>query len=459
MPALENLGHALEERLAFRALTRRMLDRLFPTHWSFLLGEVTLFSFVGLVASGVYLALFYRPATAPVVWHGRYAPLAGQTLPDAFASVVELSTSVRFGLVARRFHHFAAHFFVGSLLLHAARVYFTGAFRRPRELTWLIGLTMLALALVNGFTGYSLPFDMRAGTAMRMMVTTMESIPWMGAWLATLVIGAPFPGGSLLSRLYIAHVFIGPALITVLIGVHVALIVRVTHTNYPARGSSNQLEVGGRLWPYQTAHTTTLAFLVFGALAFLSAFFPVEAAQVYGPFQSLSSYEPLSPDWFLMWIEGAYRLFPGWADFRFAGAHFTNPFYGAILLPVLVLGCCALYPWIDRRVYGGPTQDEHILQRWTDRPFRTAFGAGGLSFLVLLSCAAINDRMASAWSLDIWQVNLIWSVITLVVPCLVWAAFLIALRRSNRVRGFTGPLPQGGVLRRTARGFRAERRA
>jgi ubiquinol-cytochrome c reductase cytochrome b subunit len=225
---MSRLGRALEDRLALRAPLRHALRRLFPGSWSFLLGEVTLFSFVALLLSGVYLALFYRPSLAPVVYHGGADAFAGATLPDAFASVLALSVEVPFGLVVRRFHHFAAHLFIASLLLHAARVYFTGAFKRPRELTWWIGLALFAVALINGFTGYCLPFDMRGGSALRMMMTTLESVPWIGGWLATLAFGAPFPGHAILGRLYIAHVFIGPALLVIFIAAHLYLVVRLT---------------------------------------------------------------------------------------------------------------------------------------------------------------------------------------------------------------------------------------
>jgi ubiquinol-cytochrome c reductase cytochrome b subunit len=434
MSWIARLADALDARLGLRAPWRRALGRLFPSHWSFLLGEVTLFSLAALVVSGTYLALFYRPSIAPVVYRGAYAPFAGRSLPEAFESVLVLSLHVPFGLVVRRFHHFAAHLFVGSLLLHAARVYFSGAFRRPRELTWWIGLALFALALVNGYTGYCLPFDMRGGTAMRMMMTTLESVPWCGGWLATLAFGAPFPGPYILGRLYIEHVFVGPALIAALVAAHLVLVVRLTHTDYPGPGRSSRSEVGGRLWPEQTARATTLALIVFGTIALLSAFFPVEAVQVYGPFQSFSSYEPLLPDWFLMWIEGAYRLLPGALDVHLVGASFTNPFYGAVLLPLLVFGGCAAYPWLDARVYGEQLRGEHVLDRARERPLRTAFGLSGIVFLVLVSLGAVDDRIARAARTTVDRVDVVLDVLAPALPPLVLAAVLLHLR-ARRARG------------------------
>jgi ubiquinol-cytochrome c reductase cytochrome b subunit len=403
------VGRTLDDRLRFREPLRQALGRLFPGPWSFLLGEITLFSFVALVSSGTYLALFYDPG-------------------HAYATVVEISERVPLGLVGRRFHHFSAHLFLGSLVLHAARVYFTGAFRRPRELTWWIGLLLLALALINGFSGYCLPWDMRAGTATRMMVTTLESVPWVGGWLATLAIGAPFPGHLILGRLFIAHVFVIPALLAAFIGLHLFLVVRLTHTDYPGRGRTEDIEVGSPLWPEQTARSTSLAFLVFGWTALLSAFLPVESVSVYGPFQPLSSYAPLQPDWFLMWIEGTYRLLPRQLGFHLLGANFTNPFYGAVLLPLVVFGGCALYPIVDARIYRTAPRDHHILEHPAIRPFRTAFGVGGLVFLVMLSVGGLDDRIASAFRTEVWTVDLVLGILTLLVPPATFVAAFAWLR-------------------------------
>jgi ubiquinol-cytochrome c reductase cytochrome b subunit len=409
-----SVARALEDRIRFREPLRRAIRRLFPGPWSFLLGEVALFSFVALVLSGTYLALFYDPG-------------------NAYATAVAIATRVPFGEVVRRFHHFSAHLFLGSLVLHAARMYFTGAFRRPRELTWWIGLTLFALALVNGYSGYCLPWDMRAGTATRMMMTTLVSIPWVGGWLATFAFGAPFPGPFILGRLYIAHVFVVPALIAAFVALHLLLVVRLTHTDYPGRGRTEELEVGSPLWPEQAARSTSLLFLVFGWAALLSAFLPVESVVVYGPFQPYSSYPPLQPDWFLMWIEGAYRLIPRQLDFHLIGANFTNPFYGAVILPLIVFGGCALYPFVDARVYRTAPRDHHLLDHPSRRPFRTAFGVSGLVFLVFVSAGALDDRMAAAFRAEVWQADLVWRILTLTVPPAILVATFAWLRAAATV--------------------------
>jgi len=339
---------------------------------------------------------------------------------------------VTFGLVVRRFHHFAAHLFIASLVLHAARVFFTGAFRRPREITWWLGLTLLALALLNGFTGYSLPFDMRGGAAVRQLLTTLETIPWVGSWLATLAFGAEFPGPFILRRLYIEHVLVGPALIAVVVAAHLYLVARLTHTQYRGPGRTEEIEVGAPAWPDQAARSATLLFLLFGWIALLSAFFEVESVWAYGPYQSLSYYEPLHPDWFLLWIEGAWRLLPRQLDFHLLGANFTNPFYGAIVFSALVFGGLAVYPFVDARIYGPRWAPHHLLDDWRQRPFRTALGVSGLTLLVLVSVGAVNHRLAEAFQTSIGRINLVWGIVTLAVPLLAFAVVFAVLfaRRS-----------------------------
>lgn len=411
---------------------RSFLRKLFPGHWSFLLGELALFSFVGLVLSGVFLALFYTPSADLITYHGGYPPFVGRNVPAAFSSIVALSIDVPMGLVMRRFHHFCAHLFLLALVLHAARVFFTGAFRRPRRLTYWLGLALLGLALVNGYTGYCMPFDVRGGAATRMLMSTLTSVPWVGGWLATLVFGAPYPGPYIVPRLYIEHVFIGPLLLFMLIGVHLALVVYYTHTDYPGAHRSAAAEVGAPAWPDQGARSSTVALLVFGFAALLSAFFPVEAAWVYGPWQPVTYSGPLTPDWFLLWIEGAYRLLPHELDFHLIGANFTNPFYGAVILPTLVFAVCFLWPFIDERLYPENAQPHHLLERWWTRPARAAVGLGGLLFLVLVSMGSLDTEMASAFHSSLEKVRILWGAITLGLPPVAGLLLGGVLRRKLR---------------------------
>ncbi|HLN42256.1 MAG TPA: cytochrome b N-terminal domain-containing protein, partial [Acidimicrobiales bacterium] len=153
----------LDERLGVAKGGRVLLDKIFPDHWSFLLGEIALYSLVVLIATGVFLSLYFVPSAQDVIYHGVYAPLRGAKVSAAFESTVNLSFSVRSGLVIRQMHHWAADVFVGAIAVHMCRIFFTGAYRKPRELNWMIGITLLILALTNGFIGYSLPDDLVSG--------------------------------------------------------------------------------------------------------------------------------------------------------------------------------------------------------------------------------------------------------------------------------------------------------
>ena len=111
--------------------------------------------------------MFYEGSQRRVVYDGSYRPLRGAEVSAAYDSVLRISFGVKGGLLIRQMHHWAALVFVGAIALHLARVFFTGAFRRPRELNWIVGLLLLLLALAAGFTGYSLPDDLLSGTGLR----------------------------------------------------------------------------------------------------------------------------------------------------------------------------------------------------------------------------------------------------------------------------------------------------
>jgi ubiquinol-cytochrome c reductase cytochrome b subunit len=190
---------------------------VFPDHWSFLLGEVALFCFIVLVATGVFLTLFFRPDAAPVVYQGAYEPLQGREMSAAYQSVLRLSFEVRAGLVMRQTHHWAALVFIAAITMHLLRVFFTSAFRRPRELNWLVGIGLLIFSIGMGVTGYSLPDDLLSGTGLRIAYSVMILIPFIGPYLGFLIFGGEFPTEGIISRLFVMHVMLLPALIIVLI--------------------------------------------------------------------------------------------------------------------------------------------------------------------------------------------------------------------------------------------------
>src|SRR5436305_2815976 len=208
---VRRLVRFLDERSGAAPFLRKTLRYLFPDRWSFLLGEVALYAFIVLVATGVYLTLFFEPSFAKTVYHGSYRPLQGHEMSEAYRSVVDISFKYKAGLLIRQTHHWAADVFVAAIILHLLRIFFTGAFRKPRELTYLIGLSMLILTLVEGYPGYSIVDDLLSGMGLAIGYSVALSLPVIGANFGLLIWGGPFPGNATFeSRMYIAHVFIFP---------------------------------------------------------------------------------------------------------------------------------------------------------------------------------------------------------------------------------------------------------
>ena len=213
------------------------------------------------MATGVYLAFFFVPSTREVIYNGSYVPMRGVPMSAAYKSALDLSFEVRAGLVMRQIHHWAALLFIASIVVHLARVFFTGAFRRPREINWIVGVTMLILGIVNGFAGYSLLDDQLSGTGLRITYGIVLSIPLIGTWIASLLFGGEFPGPDLINRLFVIHILIVPVIIAVLLGIHLAMVVRHKHTQFEGPGRREDNVVGERMWPTYAAKATGLFFL------------------------------------------------------------------------------------------------------------------------------------------------------------------------------------------------------
>ncbi|MFS8482228.1 MAG: cytochrome b, partial [Acidimicrobiia bacterium] len=281
---VHRLARWFDARLGAARLARTTLNKVFPDHWSFMLGELGLYSFVVLVLTGVYLTFFFEPSSNVVTYDGSYEPLRGVEMTEAYRSALRLSFDVRAGLVMRQIHHWAALLFLASLVVHVGRVFFTGAFRRPRELNWVIGCTLLVLALGNGLFGYSLLDDQLSGTGLRIVYSIALSIPLVGTWITSLLFGGEFPGPDIIKRLYVLHILIIPALITALLVAHLGLVVRHKHTQFPGRGRREGNVVGERLWPTYAAKAIGLFFLTSAVLAFLGGVFQINPIWIYGPF-------------------------------------------------------------------------------------------------------------------------------------------------------------------------------
>ncbi len=391
----------IDERTAAAPLLRKGLRYLFPDHWSFLLGEVALYAFIVLIATGIYLALFFDPSTAKTVYHGPYAPLDGQTMSHAYKSVVDISLTYKAGLLIRQTHHWAADVFVAAMAIHLMRVFFTGAFRKPRELIWIIGLILLFTSLLEGFLGYSLVDDLLSGMGIAIAYGVGLSLPVIGGPMTLAIFGSPFPGKpEFWSRMYIAHVLLIPLLLATLITVHLVLIMARHHTQF--RESKRHTErriIGVPLFPGQAPRSLALMFFVAAVLFLLGGLVQINPIWQWGPFEPWLGTNGAQPDWYLGWLIGALRLMP---SFDVTVSHFTlipNPFWGGALFPLLVLGVLASFPWIERRLTGDH-RVHNLADRPRDAPNRTAFGVAFLSWVFLIFAFGAADRIFVLWGLS-----------------------------------------------------------
>jgi ubiquinol-cytochrome c reductase cytochrome b subunit len=411
----------IDERASAAPLLRKALRYLFPDHWSFLLGEVALYAFIVLVATGVFLALFFEPSLSDTVYRGSYEPLRDATMSHAYKSAVELSFDVRAGLLMRQTHHWAADIFVAAIVLHLMRVFFTGAFRKPRELTYLVGLTMLMVALLEGYLGYSMVDDLLSGMGLAIGYAVALSVPFVGGNLGLLIWGAPYPGDpSFESRMFIAHVFIFPAVIAALIAVHLGLVALRHHTQFrrsDPRASERRI-VGVPLFPGQTPRSLGLLLATAALLFGLGALVQINPIWLWGPYETSLGANGAQPDWYLGWLIGGLRLVPGF-DVTIGDATIVpNPFWGGALFPLIVFAVLGLWPWVERRLTGD-RRPHNLLDRPRDAPLRTGFGLGFLTWVVLVFFAGSSDRLfvflGISYTAQIW----FWRFAVWVIPLVV----------------------------------------
>ncbi len=414
----------LDERLGVAKGGRTLLDKIFPDHWSFLLGEIALYSFIILILTGIFLSLYYVPSSATVIYEGVYKPLRGQSMSDAYASSVNLSFAVRSGLVIRQMHHWAADVFVGSIAVHMCRVFFTGAFRKPRELNWIVGVTLLTLAIVNGFIGYSLPDDLISGTGLRIAFSITLSIPLVGTYLSWFLFGGNFPGdGSILPRLFIMHVLVIPLIIFGLLAAHLGLLVYQKHTQFAGPGRTEKNVVGSPMYPNFILKTTGFMFMVTGVLWALGGLVQINPIWQFGPYQPSKISYAVQPDWYMGWLDGALRIMPSW---EFAGFGHTIPFevfLPAVLFPGLSFGLFYAWPFVEAWLTRDHAQHQ-LLDRPRDRPKRTGIGAGFLAFYFCLFAASSTDVLANFFHISLnivlWSFRFIVIIVPIIAGFVTW---------------------------------------
>ncbi|MFJ3824569.1 cytochrome bc1 complex cytochrome b subunit [Streptomyces nodosus] len=449
----ERLADAADARLPVLDGGGPLLRKTFPDHWSFLLGELALYSLAVLLLTGVWLTFFFHPGMGEVVYHGRYVPLRGVRMSEAFASTLHISFDVRGGLLVRQMHHWAALVFAGAIGLHLLRIFFTGAFRRPREVNWIIGVTLLMLALAEGFAGYSLPDDLLSGTGLRIAQGIMTSVPVVGTYMSMWVFGGEFPARDIVSRLYGMHILLLPGALIALVTLHLVLVFRLKHTQWHEPGRTERNVVGKPLFPQFTASSTGLSLMVLGTTALLGALAQINPVWTYGPYRPDTVSTGSQPDWYVGFLEGALRLVPPWETNIAGHTLMWNVLLPAIVLPALLFLVLYAYPFVEQRLTGEGRAPQHLCDRPRERPVRTGLGVAGITFYGVLLLAGGNDVIAAGFRISVNALTWILRIALVVAPVI---AFLLtrrlchALREAEHERLVEGE--EDGMVRQTVEG-------
>ena len=431
----------LDRRAPASEAGQGLLRKAFPDHWSFLLGELALYSLIVLLLTGTFLTLFFDPGMETDPYDGSYRPLQGLPVSDAFDSTMHISFEVRGGLLIRQMHHWAALVFVAALGVHLLRVFFTGAFRRPRELNWTVGLTLFLLALLEGFCGYSLPDDLLSGTGLRTAHTIVMSVPIVGTYLSFFLWGGSFPGEIIVTRLYVLHVLFIPGVLIALVVVHLVLVVYLKHTQWPARGRTNRNVVGQPMFPHFVTKSAGLSLIVAGVIAWLGATAQINPVWRYGPSHADQVSTGSQPDWYVGFLEGAMRLMPAWENTVAGHTVMWNVFVPAVVLPGLLFLVLYAYPWFERWLTADLTE-HHVCDRPRDHPTRTGLGVAAIVNYAVLLLAAANDLTAFVFRIPVEALTWVLRIALVAGPVI---AFMVAKRLCLGLQAHERELVEKGV--------------
>ncbi|MGO9033694.1 cytochrome bc1 complex cytochrome b subunit [Mycobacterium sp.] len=446
------------------AAVRRQLNKVFPTHWSFLLGEIAMYSFIILLLTGVYLTLFFDPSMNDVTYNGAYQPLRGVEMSKAYASTLDISFEVRGGLFVRQVHHWAALMFSAAIMVHLARIFFTGAFRRPREANWVIGSLLLILSMFEGYFGYSLPDDLLSGIGLRAALSSITlGMPVIGTWLHWALFGGDFPcggvgdnctaAGYIIPRLYGLHILLLPGIMLALIGAHLAFVWFQKHTQFPGPGRTEHNVVGVRVMPIFAVKSGAFFALTTGILGLMGGLLQINPIWNLGPYKPSQVSAGSQPDFYMMWTEGLARIWPSW---EFYIGHHTIPavVWVAIIMG-LVFALLIIYPFLEKR-FSGDYAHHNLLQRPRDVPVRTAIGAMAIAFYMVLTLSAMNDVIAWKFHISLNATTWIGRIGMIVLPPFVYFItyrWAIGLQRSDRAilehgieTGIIKRLPDGAYI-------------
>jgi ubiquinol-cytochrome c reductase cytochrome b subunit len=424
----------VDERTGAAKWMKKTLTKVFPDHWSFMLGEIVMYSFVILLLSGTFLTFWFDPSMKEVEYEGSYEPLNGIKMSAAYASTLHISFDVRGGLLMRQIHHWAALIFMAAMVVHMMRVFFTGAFRKPRELNWIIGVALLTLGIVEGFLGYSLPDDLLSGTGIRIAEAIIQAIPVVGSYLAYFVFGGAFPGEVFIQRIYMVHILLIPGIILALVTAHLMLVWYQKHTQYPGPGRTEKNVVGYPLMPVYMAKAGGFFFIVFGITAFLGAVASINPIWIFGPYNPGQIGAGSQPDWYMGWLDGLVRLAPPLETHAFGFTISWNILIPGLIIPGIIFTLMAFYPFIEQWMTGDK-REHHILDRPRNNPNRTAIGAMSLTFTLVCLINGGNDLLATHFDLSINQIMWFSRIGVIVLPPIAFVItkrICLSLQRADR---------------------------
>ena len=450
-PVAKQAGE-LDDRLHAAKGVRTLLRKVFPDHWTFLLGEIALYSFIILILTGIFLTLFFQPSMSEVVYHGSYTKLDGVKMSEAYQSTLNISFDVRGGLLMRQIHHWAADVFLAAILCHLLRIFFTGAYRKPRETNWLIGIVMFTLGILEGFLGYSMPDDLLSGTGVRIAEGVLLGIPVVGTYLSFFLFGGQFPGTEFVVRFYIIHVLLIPGLLLALVSAHLFLMVHQKHTQMPGPGRTNANVVGQPMYPYFMVKTGAFFFFVFGVLALVATFAQINPIWEVGPYTPTAISAGSQPDFYMGFLEGSLRMFPSWTwDI---GGHTISwdVLIPALVVPGLIFTALGIWPFLESWATGDKSY-HNVNQRPRNAPTRTAIGMAGITIYGILWLEGANDLVANYLQIPLYTTTEIARYAIFIGPVIVfWATRRICFGLQRRDASMLTHGVETGIIKQLPNG-------
>jgi ubiquinol-cytochrome c reductase cytochrome b subunit len=417
--AISGISTFMDDRTGAGSFLKRNMRKIFPDHWSFLLGEIALYSFVILLLTGTFLTFWFEPSMQEVEYNGSYEPLKGVHMSAAYASALEITFDVRGGLLMRQIHHWAALLFVAGMMAHMLRVFFTGAYRKPRELNWLIGLGLLTLSMVEGLFGYSLPDDLLSGAGLRITQGVLVSVPLVGTYLQFFLFGGEYPGDDVIGRFYSLHILIIPGILLALISAHMILMWVQKHTQMPGKGRTETNVVGAPFYPAFMVKSGAYFMFTFAVLAGLGTFAQINPIWLYGPYTPADISAGSQPDFYMGFLEGALRIMPAW-EINIGGYTLALSVLIPALVPLgLIMTGAALYPFIERWVTGD-NREHHIADRPRNNPHRTAIGVSVITFYGILWMLGANDEISMHFHISLFALSIFGRIAIFVGPAIAY---------------------------------------